>query len=190
MFGKTLTLGLAAAALAVTPAAHAQSGQWTPYHSEDLSYAAGDVCPFELVVHIVSDMERYRTTAYFPDGSPRYQEFTGQLVIEYTNTETGESVVHNLTGRGDSSASPTAGSRSTTRAATSVLGCIRATTQGRATTSSPAMVGRSMGTPMATTRSSRATERLRTSASPSADGSGFRPIREGCLPTGRLATSQ
>ena len=100
MLGKMFASVLAVAALAVTPVAHAQ-GQWTPYHAEDFSYAAGTVCPFELAAHIVRDKERYRTTAYFPDGSPRYQEFTGQLVIRYTNTETGKSVVRNLTGRGD-----------------------------------------------------------------------------------------
>ncbi len=100
MFRKTLTLALAVAALAVAPSADAKS-PWTPYHSQDFVDAAGTVCPFELAGHIVSDKERYRTTAYFPDGSPRYQEFTGQLIIRYTNTATGESVVRNLTGRGD-----------------------------------------------------------------------------------------
>lgn len=96
----TVSAALGAAVLAVTPAAHAQ-GQWTPYRSEDFTYTAGTVCPFEVTGHILRDKERYRTTAYFADGSPRYQEFTGLLVIEFINTETGESVVRNLTGRGD-----------------------------------------------------------------------------------------
>ena len=33
-----------------------------------------------------------------PDGSPRLQEVVGQLVIRYTNAETGEFVDRNLTG--------------------------------------------------------------------------------------------
>lgn len=100
MMRTTMALALGLAALTVAPAAHAE-GQWTPYRGEDFAYAPGDVCSFGLEGHIVQDKERYRTTEYFPDGSPRYQEFTGQLVIEYTNTSTGESVERNLTGRGD-----------------------------------------------------------------------------------------
>jgi hypothetical protein len=74
---------------------------WTPYQGSDFEVAAGEVCSFPLAGEVVSDKERYRTTAWFPDGSPRYQEWTGQLIIRFTNLDSGESVERNLTGRGD-----------------------------------------------------------------------------------------
>jgi len=45
---------------------------------------------------VLGDQERHRTTATFPDGSLRVQEFTGRLVVEYTNEATGASAVRNL----------------------------------------------------------------------------------------------
>jgi hypothetical protein len=74
---------------------------WTHYRAQDFSLDAGTACGFAISSEVVKDKERYRTTAYFEDGSPRYQEFTGQLVVRFTNLESGESVVRNLTGRGD-----------------------------------------------------------------------------------------
>ena len=74
---------------------------WTPYDGEDWVTEAGEVCSFAMGGEVVSDKERYRTTAWFPDGSPRYQEWTGQLIVRFTNLDSGESVERNLTGRGD-----------------------------------------------------------------------------------------
>jgi|tagenome__1003787_1003787.scaffolds.fasta_scaffold20600965_2 hypothetical protein len=74
---------------------------WTPYESEDFTVPAGATCSFAVQATIVDDKERYCTTAYFPDGSPRYEEWTGQLVIRFTNADTGASVVRVLNGRGD-----------------------------------------------------------------------------------------
>lgn len=74
---------------------------WHPYETADFTVPAGQMCDFTLGGEVVQDKERYRTTEYFPDGSPRYQEFTGELVIDYTNEDTGETVRRNLTGRGD-----------------------------------------------------------------------------------------
>ncbi len=100
---RTLGTTLIAVALlgltANTPASAASP--WTPYRSEDFTVPAGSACSFEVAARVVADQERYRTTSTYPDGSPRVQEFTGILKYEYTNTATGESVVRNLTGRGD-----------------------------------------------------------------------------------------
>lgn len=97
---------LALAAGTLLAAAPATAGEdnpspWTPYTGEDWVTDAGEVCSFAMGGEIVSDKERYRTTEWFPDGSPRYQEWTGQLVVRFTNLETGESATRNLTGRGD-----------------------------------------------------------------------------------------
>ncbi|WP_151082002.1 hypothetical protein [Nocardioides cynanchi] len=100
---RTWRLGIAAAgAAAVLAAAPAGAAtQWTDYRSSDFTLAAGAVCSFPLQGHVVADQERYRPTETYPDGSPRVQEFTGRLVVEYTNLDTGASVTRNLTGRSD-----------------------------------------------------------------------------------------
>ena len=105
MLARTAAAGLMAVS-ALLPAAPAAAGEdnpspWTPYTGEDWVTEAGEVCSFAVGGHVVSDKERYRTTAWFPDGSPRYQEWTGQLIIRFTNLDSGESVERNLTGRGD-----------------------------------------------------------------------------------------
>ncbi|TPG14846.1 hypothetical protein [Pedococcus bigeumensis] len=87
-----LTLG-AAPALADTP--------WTPYEQQDaLVPAARSTCAFDVQESVVEDAERYRTTATYPDGSPKTQVFQGTLVMSYTNTTTGTTVTHDLSGTG------------------------------------------------------------------------------------------
>ncbi len=74
---------------------------WTPYHQEDaLVTAARSTCAFDVQETVVEDAERYRTTATYPDGSPKTQVFKGTLVMSYTNTSTGASVTHDLSGTG------------------------------------------------------------------------------------------
>lgn len=94
-------LAATAVAGAVLVATPAHASPWTAYHSEDFTIPAGQSCSFELAGHVVADQERYRTTETYPDGSPRLQQFTGRLVVEFTNVATGASVTRNLTGRGD-----------------------------------------------------------------------------------------
>jgi len=101
MQARTWALGLAAAAAGTLVAAPADASQWQPSPTSDFTLAAGDPCGFPLQGHVVADRERSRTTETFPDGSPRYQEFTGELVMRFTNLDSGASVVRNLTGRGD-----------------------------------------------------------------------------------------
>ncbi len=97
---------LVLAAGALLPVAPATAGEdnpspWTPYTGGDSVTAAGEVCAFAVSSEVLSDKERYRTTETFPDGSPRYQEWTGQLIVRFTNLDSGNSVDRNLTGRGD-----------------------------------------------------------------------------------------
>lgn len=105
MIART-TAALILAAGALLPAVPASAVEdnpspWTPYTSDDFVTDAGEVCSFAVGGEVVSDKERYRTTEWFPDGSPRYQEWTGQLITRFTNLDSGESVERNLTGRGD-----------------------------------------------------------------------------------------
>ncbi|MGH3097395.1 MAG: hypothetical protein ACRDMV_15540 [Streptosporangiales bacterium] len=102
---KRMACALAAAALIVgvsggTASAEEQS-PWTPYEQPDVTAPAGTACDFEVFSHAVRDHERYRVTETYPDGSHKREEWTGLLVVKFTNTETGKSVVRNLTGRGD-----------------------------------------------------------------------------------------
>ena len=87
-----LVVGAGSPAVAASP--------WTPYQAADFVAPAGDRCPFELQGQVVSDKERIRTLETFADGTPRVQQVVGQLLVRYTNTATGESVVRNLTGNG------------------------------------------------------------------------------------------
>ncbi len=101
---STAAVAVLAAVAGMAPAgASTEDGPspWSPYETTGFSRPAGALCAFGLAGEVVSDKERYRTTETFPDGSPRVQEFTGQLVIRFINTDTGASVERNLTGRGD-----------------------------------------------------------------------------------------
>ncbi|WP_265442415.1 hypothetical protein [Flexivirga meconopsidis] len=91
----------AAASLTVAGPATAQGSPWTPYRSSDaLVTAARSTCAFDVQETVLKDREEYRTTASYPDGSPKEQVFRGDLVVEFTNTTTGKSVVHDLGGTG------------------------------------------------------------------------------------------
>ncbi len=62
--------------------------------------APGAVCTFGVTTSIVVDQEQERVLASYPDGDPKLQEFRGPLVVRYTNTSTGQSVVRDLSGYG------------------------------------------------------------------------------------------
>ena len=81
-------------------AAHAGS-PWVPVIEEDLTLpAARTTCGFDIAEHIVSQAEKKRTTATYPDGTPMTEVFRGDLTIEFTNLSTGTSVVRDLGGTG------------------------------------------------------------------------------------------
>ena len=80
------------------PAASAAGGSagWEPFRSQP--FDSTDVCSFTIHGDIVQDQEEVRTDAAYPDGSPRVQEFRGPLVIRFTNTGNGRSVVRDVSG--------------------------------------------------------------------------------------------
>ena len=71
---------------------------WIPFESDDVTYAAGEGCDFEVSGEVLHDQEFFRTVAMYPDGSPRTQQFKGPLIMRFTNAETGESVERNAWG--------------------------------------------------------------------------------------------
>ncbi len=105
--GLPVLAGAPASAAASTPAsapASAASGTavssvgWQPYRTTPWTDAPGAVCAFGVTTAIVQDQEQFRTLASYPDGDPKLQEFRGPLVVRYTNTSTGQSVVRDLSG--------------------------------------------------------------------------------------------
>ena len=62
--------------------------------------AARSTCAFDVQENVVEDRERYRTTATYPDGTPKEQVFRGDLVMLVHQHQTGASVVHDLGGTG------------------------------------------------------------------------------------------
>lgn len=84
------------------PAADAAVGnaatpQWAPYRTQP--FDSTDVCSsFTIHGDIVKDEEEMRTDATYADGSPKVEEFRGPLVIKFTNTSNGRSVVRDVSG--------------------------------------------------------------------------------------------
>jgi hypothetical protein len=75
------------------PAVAAAKSPWQPFRAADFDLPAGSRCPFELTGEVLLDREKIRTN------SPTQQEVKGPLVVRYTNEDTDESIVRNLTGR-------------------------------------------------------------------------------------------
>jgi hypothetical protein len=102
---RRVSIITAAAGIGITmfaPAANAAgetaaTPQWVPYRTQPFDSA--NVCS-SFTVHgdIVRDEEETRTDATYADGSPRVEEFRGPLVIAFTNTSNGRSVVRDVSG--------------------------------------------------------------------------------------------
>lgn len=99
---KRAALTLAAAGLVTTgwlapilPAAPAAADQerrqdgWVPAPQEAFEMPAGARCDFAVRVQPVVDEVRKLVLAVYPDGSPRREIYTGALINEVTNLETG-----------------------------------------------------------------------------------------------------
>ncbi len=90
--------GSAASAVpARTGAGHDTS--WQRYHQSDVTVPAGRACDFEVFEEVVRDREFFRNVSFYADGTPKTQLWKGPLVMRYTNTETGDSVVRDISGR-------------------------------------------------------------------------------------------
>jgi hypothetical protein len=71
-------------------------GGWEPYRTQP--FDSPNNCSFAIHGDIVKDEEEVRTDATYPDGSPKIQEYRGPLVIRFTNTGNGRSVVRDVSG--------------------------------------------------------------------------------------------
>ena len=92
------SLGAALIAPPAATAAPPAGNGWQPYRQAPVSLAAGTVCAFGVDSAPVRDEEYFRTLTSYPDGSPRLEEYTGPLVVRFTNHATGHSVVRDLSG--------------------------------------------------------------------------------------------
>ena len=95
-------LGLAGAGSLVSAESASADSPWTPYveQSSFVVPAARSTCGFDVREDVVSQAEEYRTTATWPDGSPREQVWRGDLTIRFTNLASGASIVRDLGGTG------------------------------------------------------------------------------------------
>ncbi|MFK3981924.1 hypothetical protein ACI2K4_16300 [Micromonospora sp. NPDC050397] len=64
-------------------------GGWVPAPQEAFEMPAGARCDFAVRVRPVVDEVRKLVLAVYPDGSPRRELYTGALLNEVTNLETG-----------------------------------------------------------------------------------------------------
>src|SRR5262245_25658174 len=102
---------------------------WIPFDQEDITYAAGQGCDFEVFGEVLHDQEFFRNVATYPDGSPRTQQFKGPLIMRFTNTETGASVDRNAWGNAFERFAPDGSFESITIEAGHFVGRIRAGNQ-------------------------------------------------------------
>ncbi len=90
-----LCLG-AAAAVGAAPAAGADSS-WVPYSQADITVPGErSTCGFDVLMSVVEDEEFYKNVELYADGTPKRQLWRGPLVMRYTNLQSGESVVRDL----------------------------------------------------------------------------------------------
>jgi hypothetical protein len=99
---RLLTALLAGTVLAITATgARADTrppgSGWEPYRTQPFVHPAGN-CDFAVRGDIVKDEEWVRTLATDHAGNAIKLEFTGPLVIRFTNESSGASVVRNLDG--------------------------------------------------------------------------------------------
>jgi hypothetical protein len=86
------------ALVAATPAA-ADKPLRIPSEPLDMTFAAGELCPFEM--RWADETNRGKTTVFFDkEGSPRFLLGSGQIFSTVTNLETGESLTFNISGPG------------------------------------------------------------------------------------------
>jgi hypothetical protein len=93
------TLALTLASGATSGAADGSYGGWQPTDQGAITAPAGAVCPFAVSAEPVRENLRIRYH-YDAAGTVDGYEATGQLIGRITNTETGASVVRNLSGPG------------------------------------------------------------------------------------------
>lgn len=92
-------LALALTGVATAAAPEGSYGPWEPTYQGPITAPAGAVCSFEVTAEPVREDLRVRYH-YDSIGNVDGYQATGQLIARITNTETGASVVRNLSGPG------------------------------------------------------------------------------------------
>lgn len=95
---RVFTIAAIAGTVLALAAPAASAGDWQPYRTRP--FVITDSCPFPIRGDAVTDGEETRIDSTLPDGSPRVQEFRGPLIMRFTNTATGTSVVRDVSGYG------------------------------------------------------------------------------------------
>ena len=98
MTAARLLAPLALAVALAAPASAQADSPWQPFRAAPFDLPRDSRCSFPLSGRIEEDGERIRTTEVNADGTPAQQEVKGPLVVEYTNEDSGESIVRDLTG--------------------------------------------------------------------------------------------
>jgi hypothetical protein len=81
---------------------HPVNEQWQPYPEDELFLPAGRYCDgFDVRSVPVFQDVRYRVVTRWDSGGARDTEYTGPLLVEATNTSTGETVRLDLSGRAE-----------------------------------------------------------------------------------------
>lgn len=96
---KRLGFVLACVCLVLTALPVAAQGRpfREPAEGGPAEFAAGEVCPFPVLVDTVHNNE-IATTFTDKDGNPTHQIITGRLVLRITNLATDASIVRNVSG--------------------------------------------------------------------------------------------
>jgi len=88
--------GLLLALLLMATPAIADPPTIEPLEPEDRHFAAGEVCPFAVDIHDVTENGRFMTLV--KDDGQEMHLITGTLVTQFTNADTGKSVTLNVSG--------------------------------------------------------------------------------------------
>lgn len=89
---RLIVVSLMAAVAALWPSPSLATSGWTPAPSTPWEREAGVLCDFPLHGEAVVDEVRKRVLESYPDGTPKREIYTGDLVVRVTNTATGSSV--------------------------------------------------------------------------------------------------
>ncbi|MGW4460774.1 hypothetical protein [Micromonospora sp. NPDC004704] len=104
---KRLLVGFLAIAAVVAPGVPASAGAggyhpepWRTWIQEEWTSEPGRYCSFPLGVRVVAQDVRVRVAARHPEGAVRREEFTGPLLVDFVNVDTGQSVRRDAGGSG------------------------------------------------------------------------------------------
>ncbi|MGH3663373.1 MAG: hypothetical protein ACRDTQ_16150 [Micromonosporaceae bacterium] len=70
---------------------HQSDDGWMPVNYQPYDVPAGNRCDFPVHVDFIRDEVMYKVLETYPDGSPKREAYTGDLIIRYTNKDTGVS---------------------------------------------------------------------------------------------------